>query len=360
MDYLKKKYQIKLIIKKICKINSYKALENNKEAYYITKNMELPIFHGDMKNISYEDILIDLYLSAIDFKNSVLLDYLVDNSINGPFIISEIYNRRCLSYKRLSFIIKNNNTLTSYLIRIALKEENQSLLDTILKNLKFYDNFMIIKFLKIYQNKKPLSNIELRKMVLDKYYRFVVDNSFSLDKYMNYACKIGNEKMLIFLLKYGFETNRENESGDTPLIVSCRNNKEKMVRYLIKYNSNINKEDKNGDTPLMIACINKNEDMVQYLLQHGANVYKINDLGDTALIIACKIDSVSIVEKLINFGSNINTVNNNKETALMVACMNGNEEIVKRLVEANADLNIENRNNEPALTIAYKYGYVDI
>ncbi|KAG4096017.1 hypothetical protein H8356DRAFT_878470, partial [Neocallimastix lanati (nom. inval.)] len=107
---------------------------------------------------------IDSLINAIDARNintlnSVISNYNYNSCNNKKIrkdIVLEIYNKGCLSYERLKFIIENCNDylyISSSLIKNAIKDDTNSLLEIILNNFSIYDNDFILRLLYQYKNK---------------------------------------------------------------------------------------------------------------------------------------------------------------------------------------------------------------
>jgi ankyrin repeat protein len=77
-------------------------------------------------------------------------------------------------------------------------------------------------------------------------------------------------KILVFLLKIGFDINETNKDGRTPLMELCCFDESYPVYYYIRHGSNIYIKDRDGNTTLSIAQSLNNKKVEKYLIEHGA------------------------------------------------------------------------------------------
>ena len=110
---------------------------------------------------------------------------------------------------------------------------------------------------------------------------------------------------------------------------------EDVIRFL-KMGFNVNKTDKYGRSPLYMACVNNNFEVVDTLLNNGANpfIYPIGTIGP--IQIAARNGYVKIVERLLQAGVDIN--NNTMGTPLFYASQEGNIDVLDFLVSQGADI----------------------
>ncbi|GJQ67403.1 hypothetical protein Trydic_g14679 [Trypoxylus dichotomus] len=101
---------------------------------------------------------------------------------------------------------------------------------------------------------------------------------------------------------------------------------------LLKHGYEVNKPDRNGFTPLMIAVCNGDENIANMLLRSGADVnFEANDSGLTALYIAALIDDRYWVKKLLKYGANknINTSEDAFKSCVKLAQLYGGPKLSK-------------------------------
>ena len=75
----------------------------------------------------------------------------------------------------------------------------------------------------------------------------------------------GNFKAIKLYIKLGFDINKENSDGATPLMGAVVGNRNSIVKYLIKHNANPNIRHNNGTIALDLAKLNKNQKIISIL-----------------------------------------------------------------------------------------------
>lgn len=92
---------------------------------------------------------------------------------------------------------------------------------------------------------------------------------------MDLACASGNIRIVKLLVKKGYDINRKNKEGATPLfyaLFSERDQKRRCFNYLILNKADLNIRDENGMSVLHLAIMhNKYSDIIT-LLDNGANI----------------------------------------------------------------------------------------
>jgi ankyrin repeat protein len=86
----------------------------------------------------------------------------------------------------------------------------------------------------------------------------------------------------------------------SPLMYATRNGHTNLVEELIQAGVNINRQDQTGETALIIACRCGFKDIAELLLTNGAD-YKIKkDDNKTALVVAIENGHFEIIDLLLN------------------------------------------------------------
>ncbi len=98
----------------------------------------------------------------------------------------------------------------------------------------------------------------------------------------------------------------------------------------------VNKCDEEGNSPLLLAAVNRRSDLMYVLLENGADVNFVKEPGVTALGIACMFDDWSMVDLLITHGADVNYCAPNGESTLSMACAQGAVNAVQMLLAAKA------------------------
>lgn len=202
------------------------------------------------------------------------------------------------------------------------------------------------------------------------------------------ACSGGNEKLVRWLIHYGFDVNKESNYGmKIPLLSACRKGYQHLVELLVKSGADINKANKTGDTPLFCAWWSGNESLVKWLIEHGAEINKtwgyytstlltfacsraeknedfIKYLVDHGanikqpwvLFYLCRQGKDTLVQWFVDHGADIHQVNERGETVLFNACWSGNENLVIYLIDHGLDIHKFNRDGETPLFYACRSG----
>ena len=120
------------------------------------------------------------------------------------------------------------------------------------------------------------------------------------------------------------------------LRAACEKNDAKTVALLITAGADVNKDDEDGETPLVVASRLGHTETVKLLIEKGADVNKADEDGSTPLHLAVYPGRTEIVKLLIAAGADVNKAAWNGSTPLLVASYNGHTEIVELLKQAGA------------------------
>ncbi|KAJ8131634.1 hypothetical protein O1611_g1991 [Lasiodiplodia mahajangana] len=108
----------------------------------------------------------------------------------------------------------------------------------------------------------------------------------------------------------GFDMNRQNENGESPLHLTVLQNKPRVIKQLIEYGAHLERTNNGGETPLHVACADgEKQVVVERLLEAGANPNARRALYNaTALHIACGSarDNSEIISSLLKHGATPN------------------------------------------------------
>lgn len=110
------------------------------------------------------------------------------------------------------------------------------------------------------------------------------------------------------LLKKGFDANRVDKDGRTPLFIAVQKGCVAATDLLLEVTSP-NTQSLAGSTPLMAAALNGSNQLVGKLLAHDADPNLRDNQGNSALIKAVESDSIDVIAMLINAGANRNRKN---------------------------------------------------
>jgi len=114
------------------------------------------------------------------------------------------------------------------------------------------------------------------------------------------ACRSGLYNVVLRLLELGVNPMEEDNTANrsVPLDVAIYNNRKDIVILLLEYGVDANKQDSYGYTPLMIACLNGHFEIVNILLNHGVKLESKNNYRMNAFSLA-KNDKIRDLLELI-------------------------------------------------------------
>ena len=204
---------------------------------------------------------------------------------------------------------------------------------------------------------------------------------------LNNAVAQKNLLMVDFLLKIGFDPNRKDSNGYTPLHFAAINGDEKVAHALIEAGANINALDDSGALPIesatsfghqkVVELLIKNNattepslifsasfkghsEIVKLLLNRGLPANKTFAGGTTALHSVSFGDHVETARLLLENGAPINALREDGFTPLHSAAFYGADRVVELLVERGADLNVIDKNGLTPLGIANRNGHKEV
>jgi ankyrin repeat protein len=112
----------------------------------------------------------------------------------------------------------------------------------------------------------------------------------------------GHSDIVELLLMHGAEVNAQDKQGLTPLHYATLVNNPDAVKTLLDHAANANAKDNNvGDTPLIMAVAKGYEGVVKLLLENGANVNLADNQG-TPLAWAMRTGHADIADLIRKHG----------------------------------------------------------
>eukprot|EP00833_Pecoramyces_ruminatium_P006788 jgi/Orpsp1_1/1180820/evm.model.c7180000074765.1 len=349
------------------------------------------------QDISAEEILLLSYQDAIKSKNLAQLNELIDSDSSKKDIPLQLYHHKCLTPENLRFILRHERgkfRVSTKLIRTLIHHNHVSLLDVLLQNISFYTNEFIIKFCILSRNTINLSRSDFDSLVMKSWKKYlpttsqiyhitpcipeiiqesecsILMHSYDLpntvNKYLYQACAEGNELLVRFLVRHGFDVNKAaletNGYRFTPLIAACQYGHEAIVKYLVGHGAVINKvKGININSPLTSAYEGDHDTIIDYLMEHKVcyclhpefSVESIRLRKKKCLIQACQQGNLAQVKFLIENGKKA-VFYFNLNHALTEACLNNHEAIVKYLMKLNINLFGVTPNRNTPLSAAFK------
>ena len=170
-----------------------------------------------------------------------------------------------------------------------------------------------------------------------------------------------NEKVIEYLLNYGFDINLAKPNGITPILDAAQNPNFKIFNMLLEKGANIKQEDSINNNVLHVAALrNENPQFIEFLLNKGFSIEKRNKYGNTAVFAASRNVNIDVIKTLVAKGGNLKGINDFGDTILMYLFSSANNEahnvisieMVKYLIENGVDVNARNSVNQTALMLA--------
>ena len=151
---------------------------------------------------------------------------------------------------------------------------------------------------------------------------------------LHIACENNQPRVVAYLLQYGVDPNKEEEYGNTALIMTSADGHEETVELLIQAKAELDKKSLFNHTALMLSSLQGHEGVVRRLIQAGANVNVRGKKGYTALHYAAEYAQAGVIWCVYHafFSVRIDTV--------------------RLLVQAKADLTIQNNEHKTAAELA--------
>ncbi|KAF7272939.1 hypothetical protein GWI33_014312 [Rhynchophorus ferrugineus] len=210
----------------------------------------------------------------------------------------------------------------------------------------------------------------------------VTCRNISNENILHIAACTNDDQTLQLLLLEGFDVNKTNDCGPTPLELAITNgafnavkllwnvsagymirdirncsllhlaviyNQPETCMWLISQNIDVNAGDVNGSTALHYAADTNRADILKYLLQNGANIDQKDEDDYTALhVAAAHSSSIPTLEILLRYRARIDCETVNGDLPLHRAAACGNEKAIQLLFNNELIL----RRNKSGLTPA--------
>ncbi|KAK5638464.1 hypothetical protein RI129_012759 [Pyrocoelia pectoralis] len=165
------------------------------------------------------------------------------------------------------------------------------------------------------------------------------------------------------LLKMGLDFNREDNDGNTPLLVAAEERRMPVVKLLIASGADIFAENKAGYSLIHYASRYGVNDIILDLLNKGANVNKKTGDGNTPLSLHIRDWHLewSTVNLLIAQGADVNIIDNETGNSLLhLATERGQAKVMRALLGTAVSVNLKNNEGDTALHLAIKRDHYEI
>lgn len=159
------------------------------------------------------------------------------------------------------------------------------------------------------------------------------------------AARYGDVNRVLRLLKSGYEVDRRDWKGDTPLHKAARKGYTDIAGHLLHHKANPNIKNKKGATPLHVAAYYGYMFMVKVLLNYGAHKNIKDNSGDTPAMKAKYKGHMSIYNLLkttVRHEELRPHVQSNKEDQLYDAFRDDDVDRVKSLIDEGVSLDKKN------------------
>lgn len=155
-------------------------------------------------------------------------------------------------------------------------------------------------------------------------------------------------------IKNGYDVNKENSRGYTPIEFACgENGNINIVRALLNAGADI--KHKNYES-VRFAAINGHLNILQELIKAGADVNAKDKDGNSPLLSIYDTignKKINIVSALIKAGANIHTKDKYNKTVLHKACQDRDDEVIMKLIKLGADVNAKDiKGNTPLMFLS--------
>lgn len=184
------------------------------------------------------------------------------------------------------------------------------------------------------------------------------------DTALVHACRSGQLKSVLVLLRNNADANVINLLGETPLHVAAGVGKPDIVLSLLARGARVDVQTRTGSTPVHAAVSSGNADVVRALLDNIANVNVADQDGTTPLHIAARLDSAegsAILELLMMHQPNYGATDAFSFTPLHWAACLGHTKQVEMLIDTGlVDINAPNNKGETPLFLASREGHASV
>ncbi|KAK3693032.1 ankyrin repeat-containing domain protein, partial [Podospora appendiculata] len=173
------------------------------------------------------------------------------------------------------------------------------------------------------------------------------------------------EQVMKQLIRQGFDLNRQDDDGLTPLYFCFSDRKLTILKFLLNAGVPSTVQDKDGETIWHIACVTNWPGVIDALLSQDNTVKSeavkiVSKNGRTPLAEALFHGHAQIATYLIQRGAHINAQNKSGVTPLMLAALLGQAHVVEILLDNNAGLEIQDMGGKTAATYAAYHGHVEV
>eukprot|EP00658_Telonema_sp_P-2_P068353 TRINITY_DN5728_c0_g1_i4.p1 TRINITY_DN5728_c0_g1~~TRINITY_DN5728_c0_g1_i4.p1 ORF type:complete len:132 (-),score=33.21 TRINITY_DN5728_c0_g1_i4:132-527(-) len=118
------------------------------------------------------------------------------------------------------------------------------------------------------------------------------------------------------------DSNKKNETGNTPLHLAARNGSLECIRLLAEAGAVLDKHNDSGDTPLHYAAANGNPEAIKMVLGAHSSMTPLyvddqNERGETPIHVAVEHNRPSSVKLLCEAAADLEIQNEQGSTCLL-------------------------------------------
>lgn len=176
---------------------------------------------------------------------------------------------------------------------------------------------------------------------------------------LHILAKIGNWKLLEFILKYHPFIDIIDHYNNTPLMYASVKGHLNCIKLLLHYNANINIFCNNKNILISIILLNNDLKIIDFLLNHKINVNFVDEFGKSALMYSIEKGYFDVAILLIKYGANIHIIDNQAKNILMYTAKYNNIFLFKSFIDLGVNINHIDHKKNNVLMYLCKYGNVE-
>lgn len=153
------------------------------------------------------------------------------------------------------------------------------------------------------------------------------------------AAKFGRHHVVQLLLQHGFDPNKADNCGQTPLHHAAINGHREVATTLLEAGADLSLKDHDGFTASSLAVRHGSTSVLALLLDNGASLEFLMEDGETPLLLAARVGYTDMVSLLLERNVAVDERSGEMPgNPLSWAARRGNEEIVRQLLKAGANI----------------------
>eukprot|EP00945_MAST-04E_sp_MAST-4E-sp1_P002851 g2851.t1 len=173
------------------------------------------------------------------------------------------------------------------------------------------------------------------------------------------AVHAGSLRLVQTCLAWGFDPNRANNFGETPLHVAAATGREEIAEMLVYANADVAAVDSVDRSVIHNAAEFGSYHIVKALVDRGALMDVQDSDGMTPMHLSSAHGHLECVSFMVICGADLHIQDNRGETCLHKAATIGATNVIHILAEHDGEMNSVNAQNHSPLHFAAKYGHAD-